>query len=530
MPTVYRKEWLWLLTWSVVIVVITLLPYLYGAIISTPESKFSGFVIGLEDGNSYLSKMQQGRSGYWLFRLAYTPEPHQAELFFLFYILLGKVAGLTNLPNVLIFPLSRLVTIPLGLLSFYYFAAYFTEQVRVRRFAWFIFSFTAGLGWLWLILGGTAELGRMPVDLWVPDASFFLTALTYPHLPLAQGLLFLLSVAAIEFVRQGQKWVGFVAAGCGLAVSLIHPQTLPVISLILGLHILWQYYHQKQQLFTKMIRLGLVILPTLPYLLYVFVVFNRNPAFIAWRLQSLTYSPAPLHYLLGFGFTLIFAAIGFGITWRPVEPKSRFLHIWIITVPVLLYLPLALQRRFLDGYQAPLAVLAAIGFSWVIEKYHSRFWQAGMVILVLVGMSLTNVLLVTGAMITVAQRSSNIFIPVAEIEAAHWLAKRTRQTVVLASYPTGNYLPTVADVHTFVGHGPETIQSDEKREQIKIFFKESTPDIWRLALLKQFNVTYLYYGPSERAIGDFSPETAPYLQQVYDNGWVQIYRVLEREG
>ena len=103
MPTVYRKEWLWVLAWSVVIVIITYLPYLYGAIISTPENKFSGFVIGLEDGNSYLSKMQQGRSGYWLFRLAYTPEPHQAELFFLFYILLGKVARLTNLPNVLIF-------------------------------------------------------------------------------------------------------------------------------------------------------------------------------------------------------------------------------------------------------------------------------------------------------------------------------------------------------------------------------------------------------------------------------------------
>jgi hypothetical protein len=530
MPTVYRKEWLWVLAWSVVIVIITYLPYLYGAIISTPENKFSGFVIGLEDGNSYLSKMQQGRSGYWLFRLAYTPEPHQAELFFLFYILLGKVARLTNLPNVLIFHLSRFVTIPLGLLGFYYFAAYFTEQVRIRRFAWLIFSFTGGLGWLWLILGGTAELGRMPVDLWVPDASFFLTALTYPHLPLAQGLLLLLSVAAIEFVRQGQKWVGFVAAGCGLAVSLIHPQTLPVISLILGLHILWQHYHQKQQLFTKTIRLVLIILPASPYLLYVFVVFNRNPAFAAWRVQSLTYSPAPLHYLLGFGFTLIFAVIGFGITWRPVEPKCRFLQVWFIAVPALVYLPLALQRRFLDGYQAPLAVLAAIGLSWVIEKNRSRFWQAGTVTLVLVGMSLTNVLLVTGAMITVAQRSSNIFIPVAEVEAAHWLAKQTRQTVVLASYPTGNYLPTVADVRTFVGHGPETIQSDEKREQVEIFFSESTLDAWRLALLKRFNVTYLYYGPSERTVGDFTPETAPYLQQVYDNGSVQIYQVVDSDG
>jgi hypothetical protein len=527
MPSVCRKEWLWVLAWSVVIVIITSLPYLYGAIISTPESEFSGFVTGLEDGHSYLSKMQQGRSGYWLFRLAYTPEPRQAELFFLFYILLGKIAGLTNLPNVLIFHLGRLVTIPLGLLGFYYFAAYFIEQVRVRRFAWLIFSFTGGLGWSWLILGGAAELGRMPVDLWVPDASFFLAALTYAHLPLAQGLLLLLSVASFEFVCQGQKWIGFLAAGCGLAVSLIHPQTLPVISLILGLHILWQHYHQKQQLFIKMTRLVLIILPTLPYLLYVFVVFNRNPAFITWRVQSLTYSPAPLHYLLGFGFTLIFAAIGFGLTWPAVEPKHRFLQVWVIAVPVLVYLPITLQRRFLDGYQAPLAVLAAIGLSWVIEKIHGRFWQAGTVILVLVGMSLTNVLLATGAMITVAQRSRPIFIPVAEVEAARWLGQHvTADDVVLAAYETGNYLPTRMPARVFVGHGPETVYSDEKRKMLDQFFAPENDNL-RRQLLRDYHITFLFYGLVERALGSFSPAEASYLQQAYDNGVVQIYRVVE---
>jgi hypothetical protein len=530
MPTVHRNEWLWALAWSGVILLVTSLPYFYGATISAPGTQFSGFVIGLEDGHSYLAKMQQGRAGYWLFRLAYTPESHRPEPFFLFYILLGKLAGLTGLPNVVVFHLSRLLTVPIGLLAFYYFAAYFLETVKLRQLALLIFGFTGGLGWLWVTLGGSTELGRMPVDLWVPDASFFLTALTFTHLPLAQALLLLLSVTGLEFVRHGQKPVGFMAAGCGLLVSLIHPHTLPIISLILGLYLLQQNYRQRGQLAKGLGRLVLLTLPSLPYLLYVWVVFNRNPAFVAWRMQSQTFSPAPLHYLLGFGLTLVLAGLGLVITWPAVNPKYRFLHVWALTVPILVYLPIALQRRFLDGYQAPVTVLAAVGLLWFVNRIGSRFWQIAVIGLLLVLMSLTNILLVAGAMITIKQRSSPVFVAAAQVDAAHWLAQRTEQTVVFASYAVGNYLPTVADVRTFVGHGPETIRSEEKQEQVKTFFGESADDAWRLALLNEFGIEYVYFGPDERTLGGFIPDQASYLQQVYNHGSVQIFRVVGKRN
>jgi hypothetical protein len=395
----------------------------------------------------------------------------------------------------------------------------------MRRLAFLIFGLSGGLGWLWLSLGGPAELGRMPVDLWVPDASFFLSALTFAHLPLGQGLLLLFSVTGLEFIRRGPPWTGLAAAGCGLLVSLIHPHTLPVIGLILGLFTVWRYYDQKRQLLTGLIRLGLVALPSLPYLVYVWLVFNRNPAFVAWRVQSLTYSPAPIHYLLGFGLTFLLAGVGLVLTWRPAEPKYRFLHVWTISVPILVYLPLALQRRFLDGYQAPLAVLAAFSLVWLASKIERRLWQFVLVALTLVMMSLTDILLLGGAMATVGQRPPLVFIAAAQVEAAAWLAKWADQTVVLASYDVGNYLPTVADVRVFVGHGPETVRSDEKQAQVETFFKANTEDGWRRSLLADFGVDYLYYGPAEQALGGYLPETAPYLEQVYHNGPVKIYRV-----
>jgi len=525
MGTVSRKEWIWTAGWAIIILIMTGLPYLYGAVISTAAHQFSGFVIGLEDGHSYLAKMQEGRAGHWLFYLAYTPEPHQPELFFIFYILLGKIAAVADLPNVVLFHLSRWVTIPFGLLAFYYFVAYFTDRLVVRRLALVIFGVSGGLGWLWLLLGGPAELGYMPVDLWVPDASFFLAALTFTHLPLAQGLLLLFVVTGLKFVHHNQRRAGFAAAGCGLLVSLIHPHTLPVITLIFGLHILQQHYAQKSRLFVKATRLALVTLPSLPYLIYVAVVFYHNPAFIAWRLQSQTFSPAPVHYLLGFGVTLLFAIVGL-IHTRRSGSGYGFLHIWVLAVPLLVYLPIALQRRFLDGYQAPLAVLAAVGLCWAVKKISGRRVQKGAIALALVLMVLTNVLLVGGAIATIARRPGPVFIAADKITAARWLAERARQDVVLASYQTGNFLPTVAHVRVFVGHGPETMHSEAKVAMLPPLFAAGNDD-FRRRVLRDYKIIYLFYGPAERALGDFSPGQAPYLQQVYNTGTVQIYQVTQ---
>ena len=68
MPVIQRREWLWAVAWAAIILTITSLPYLYGAAISTPTNQFGGFVIGVEDGNSYLAKMRLGASGAWQWR------------------------------------------------------------------------------------------------------------------------------------------------------------------------------------------------------------------------------------------------------------------------------------------------------------------------------------------------------------------------------------------------------------------------------------------------------------------------------
>ena len=45
--------------------------------------RFTGFFIGVEDGNSYIAKMLSGTAGNWIFRTPYTAYPQNGFLAFL---------------------------------------------------------------------------------------------------------------------------------------------------------------------------------------------------------------------------------------------------------------------------------------------------------------------------------------------------------------------------------------------------------------------------------------------------------------
>ena len=90
----YWREYGFVLILGIIALIVTSIPYVLGAGLATGDRVYGGFVYAIEDCYSYLAKMRQGAEGAWLFRIAYTPEPHRGALFFPFHLLLGKVAAL----------------------------------------------------------------------------------------------------------------------------------------------------------------------------------------------------------------------------------------------------------------------------------------------------------------------------------------------------------------------------------------------------------------------------------------------------
>ena len=57
------------------------------------------------------------------------------------------------------------------------------------------------------------------------------------------------------------------------------------------------------------------------------------------------------------------------------------------------------------------------------------------------------------------------------------------------------------------------------------FFASETGDAWRRELLDEYSVAYVFYGPRERELGSYSPSSSGYLEPIFDNELVTIYRV-----
>jgi hypothetical protein len=227
--------------------------------------------------------------------------------------------------------------------------------------------------------------------------------------------------------------------------------------------------------------------------------------------------------LLAYGLLTLFALPGLRISWQKGDNYALFLIAWIVVVPILVYLPFNLQRRLVFGVQLPLSILAVLGLFQLCEAKVKRWrWSSfGLIFF----SSLTNIFLLIGSLVSISSQQPPIFHPLTQLEAMRWLDQTAKGEVILSVYETGNVLPAYASVRAFVGHGPETVRSDEKRTQARLFFNSATADAWRRDLLEKFNVRYVYYGPNEKAAGDFAPSRATYLKEVYKNEEVQIFQV-----
>jgi uncharacterized membrane protein len=152
-----------------------------------------------------------------------------------------------------------------------------------------------------------------------------------------------------------------------------------------------------------------------------------------------------------------------------------------------------------------------------------RRWLIVLLVLVTVP---TNLLLILGNSVEVVSRRAPIFHRRAELDALDWLqASTSPDDTVLCAYETGNYVPARAGNRVLLGLGPETIHADRKRKEVGRFFDVGEADAWRRELLRQYGIVYVLVGPKERALGQFDPDDAAYLERVYVNEDYAIYQV-----
>jgi hypothetical protein len=519
-PRVTRREWVWAAAFALVLMALTTVPYLVAAASQNADWRFGGFLLAVEDGNSYVAKMGEGAHGAWLFTLPYSTEPQRGVLIYSFYLVLGRLAGPNHDAQVIVYHAARIVFGIGLLLASYLFLSEFLPRVPQRRLGLVLVALGGGLGWLVTLLFPAGLLGSLPVDLISPEAFSYIVLFGFPHLAAARALFLL---ALLAFWRGRGLLAGLSLIGVGLIQPVPVLVMWAVIGVYLALSALWRRQRGALAAWYHDVRTAIVlVLLSAPLVLYTVFVLSSDPIMRQWSAQNQLPSPAPLHYLLAYGVWLAVAAPGWRLLWRGQPRLALLAGGWIAAIPFLLYMPVSVQRRLIEGVQLPLAALAVLGLTVAARRF--RRWLTPLVL----GLTTpTAALLWLGALLAARVPAEPIFHPADQLAAFAWLAKNAQPgQAVLSAYETGNALPAYAPLVAYIGHGSETAFLAAKLPRVAAFYQAATPAADRLALLGDGRIAYVIFGPWERALGDFDPAGAPYLQLHDQSGAYLVYEVV----
>jgi hypothetical protein len=542
-------------------------PYALGYTLARPGLEFTGVIMNPEDSQSYFAKMLQGYDGRWLYTIPFTTEEHAPAFVGGFYLALGHLARALGWSLEAMWLTARVVADLILFLAIFRFIAIFLQDLRARWTAYLLALFGSGLGWLLFLLNQPYWLDWFPVDFKMPEAHVFFAALTFPHVALGMALI----LASFWFVKQaagsGQQAASsrqqavelLYAIGAGLAnlaLAIVYPFLIYLVALTVGIYWLYLVARARRVLWRQAITLAATFALPAPLVLYYASTLATNAVYRAWDAQSITLSPPLPHYLVAYGVMVLLAVL----LCRPLTTDRRpqiadgglrsvvggqetsFLWVWVIAVALLVYAPLNPQRRFVEGVHVPLTILATVGlcdtvlpwlgqtraFRWLAAR--PRYSAAGLerlaIVAFLVFMSLSNVYILASTSITAAlQQPYPLFRSRAEIEAVNWLREHTaRDQVVLGAYETGNYIAAHAGNRVVLGHWAETLDGENKFDQVKDFYG-AMDDAVRRALLSRYRVGFVWLGAQERKLGGFDLERADYLEPVFANSEVTISQV-----
>lgn len=511
----------WALKFGFALALFLSMPYLMGYFSGAGGWVFSGFLFGVEDGNSYIAKMVQGSTGAWLFRSPYSTMGQEGVLVFLPYLLLGKLAAGPALHEQLVglFHIFRVAASMMVAWAVYRTSAVFLANQGDRRWVTAVALTGGGLGWLiGLFSPGGEWLGSLPLDLISPESFGFLSVFGLPHLAVARalGLLGLVSYLGAQ-ARSDWGWL----AGLFLAVSaLFQPLTAVTVCVLIAAHqlslLVAAFTGGRVTDWGNRLRAPLGAAAVVgPYLVYLAVNFSTDPYLVAWTEQNRLNTPHPAHYLAAYGVLIPFAIAGAGLALRKLGRPGTLLVLWVLLLPVLAYAPLSIQRRLSEGIWVALAITSALGIERLFQSRVLAHWvRLGVLVLVLP----TSFLIFVGALSSAGSISRPTFLPAEQVAAYDWLADNAEVgSAVLTTYQTANPLPAYAPVRVAVGHGPESVGLLQNNRSIARYLAMEMSTEEARGFIAQHDFDYLLMGPYENGLAEQRP---PYPEM-----WLLKYSV-----
>ncbi|MCI0552228.1 MAG: hypothetical protein L0287_14850 [Anaerolineae bacterium] len=518
-----KKELLWILAVSTLIIIWGYVPTWAGYQAETSELRFRGLYYDSQDYAVHIAMMNAGMHGEWAYQFRFTTEPHNPAYTRLFYVVLGKFSGLLSINPEATFHWARSILGIIALYTLYILMRRIFQDVFWARTAFLLAALGSGMGWLQLLLNWSP--GQItPIDFWFTDGYVFFSLSVFPHFAFVTAAMCIVLKLWLDYLENPNRnsiiWIVLTA----ILVQFANPIAFATIDAALLGAALFSWWNKRKIIGADVIGLSIIAIAQIPLLAYNVIVLSRDPFWIQFTAQNQTLSPPLIYYFWGFAFFCPPAILGVMIAFREKSGVLGACIFWIITALLLAYAPVNIQRRFLQNITIPLAILATKGLITFFEMGTTQSpslkrWEKSLVIVFVFLASLSSIQLSLGRAVYLQTHPDDFFYPASLDHAISWLHEHAQYNdFVLAAEGTSQVLAQRAGVRVYSGHEMETMDYAAKKTKVLEFFQGRFPS------LASKPIQWVIYGPIERGLAPgFQP--ANNLELVYDSQELQIYRV-----
>ncbi len=536
------REWLYVAIFSLVILALTTLPFVFAYRTAPADQQFMGVMVNIPDHFQYFSWMREAHDQI-LVPNQMTPEYSQPLLFNFLWWTLGRLEVLTGLDYAALFQITRWLAGGFVLAATYFFCGVVYQNRTKRWIAFLIGSLGGGVGYIWIVekylLNNEIPLEKS-FTLFTSEPNTFFNVLAFPHFSIAAGLIAIVFGLVLLGQRSKNLRYAWAAAAVSLLLSLQHAYDMFIIYPVIGLFALFVWTRERR-FPMYLFKLGvIVVLVSMWPALQAFIITRVDPVLRGVLEQfdnAGAFTPAPyyLPILMGFSWLLAIWALDIRTPWKDRDDTHLFLMAWFLAHFVLIYLPFDFQIHLLSGWQIVTGVLATIGlYTRVLPFLQRVFKNRSRTQLIRIGASAlvllvipVNLYLFAWRFIDLRRAEAPFFMPTDTTAAFDYLSTQAQSDdVVLSSLTVGQFVPALTGARAYLAHWAQTLDFYTKRENVAAFFNDETSDAERQAILREFDVDYVIYSVEERALGAFDPASASYLSEVFTSGETIVYAVM----
>jgi len=537
LKSITKKEWQWLIIISLSAIFIFHIPNIYNLIFNPPNLELSGIKFFTPaDTNVYFSYINQIKAGNWTFHNQFSSETQNIETFNIFWLATGFLAKLFHLSATNIYSIIRIVLIPILITSSYLFISYFFSNKNKRLLSIILVTFGSGIGayfnFMQKIVG---EIYFKPLDLWMPEATFFNSFYT-PHFILASALIIMSLLMFLIAIDNNKLKYSFLGGLLALILFNFHPYHLPIIYFVPFTYCLYLLISKTKPLQQLIKHCSLFCLVTLPSIVYHFYTMT-DPMIGARAAQNVTLSPPYLYLALGLGIYLFLAILGIKRYFKNENKRSSsfmFLFIWICFVLLLYKFPIwQFQRRNVQVLLLPLVIFSVDYLFYLyqenktIQKIFKKINYPIIIVIIFISIFTPTTFYNLSKDFYYSKNHHHLYYLHTEKLSTFETIKNLPPGTVLSSKPNSSFIVAHTDKTVFLGHNHEVLNSKAKDAIINQIFTNEKTDNEAYTVLTQANIKYLYWDYIEKNYyPNYKPTQKKYWRQINTNNDYLIFEII----